>query len=229
MDSIFELLRQSRKASQFANDLEGRSPFSTFGIVTNNQDPLDKRRVKVTLQSKGGQCETDWLWRILPSPNDDPPVPKVGQTVEVSFTDGDPHQGCYKGVLTNQPNPEQATANPLLDDARVVEGDRSETVQGKADLRTDANHTLSVGQKLRLQNDAGAYLELAEDGRVILGDAFGHTLTLGAGSGNDTMAWDFNGHQLNAVNVGGFSLNGHQAIVLGSVDTRGDANNDRGY
>ena len=242
MDAIFELLRQSRRSSQLANDLEGRSPFSVLGIVTNNVDPENKRRIRVTLQAKGGQTETDWLWRILASPSDDPPVPKVGQTVEICFIDGDPHQGCYKGTLTNAPNPEQTTPDPLLDDARVIEGIRKETVQKDDQQRIDQNQTVSVGKKLRLQNDAGAFLELTETGAIVLQDKWGNKLVLGGQSGGlnqpsdfiwntitGNCKWNLGGNALEIQNASDVTIAGKSVIVVGSKDSDNDTNNQRGY
>lgn len=220
MQEIFELLRQGRQANQQSLDLVGRSPFFQLGIVSNNMDPLGKRRVKCTLQSKGGQCETDWLFRLTHDPQNDPPLPKVGQTVAVMFIDGDPHSGVFFGLITNQLNPEKDQENPILDDTRQVEGDRQ--------TRIDQNDTLLVGKKFRLQNDAGAYLELSELGAVVLGDAFGHTWTLG-GTGGTQWIWNLNGASVEVINAGGFGINGKQVIVVGSTDSDGDTNNTRGY
>jgi Type VI secretion system/phage-baseplate injector OB domain len=137
MDGIFETLRQSKQASKQASDLNGRSPFTQFGIVTNNEDPTGKRRVRVTLQSKGGQTETDWLYRVLDCPYDDPPLPRLGQTVMVGFIEGDPHSGVYGGIITNEPNPERKKEDAEKDDWRWVEGDKKLEVQGKWDIHTE--------------------------------------------------------------------------------------------
>lgn len=163
MDAIFETLRQAKQTGKQAADMVGRSPLTQMGMVSNNEDPLGKRRVRVALQSKGAQIETDWLWRVLDCPYDDPPLPRLGQTVVVAFFEGDPHNGCYFGIQTNEPNPERKKENPEKDDWRLVqgnqtievEGDRALTVEGKWDITTKGyttHHTQLIMEDLfRLQ------------------------------------------------------------------------------
>lgn len=147
MDNIFAVIKDSKKANQQAADLEGRSPFTCLGIVTENEDPTNKRRIKVTLQSKGGQVNTDWLWRSLNTPSHDPPLPKIGQTVEVSFIDGDPHKGSYGGVVMNEPNPERAKTSGVLDDWLTVEGNQTVEVGGDRVLTTEGKWDITTKGK----------------------------------------------------------------------------------
>lgn len=229
---LFKVWHESQRASQLATDLEGRSPFPSIGTVTQNDDPEQRRRVKVSFP-KNMNIESPWLDRKTTSPSDDPPVPKIGQTVEVSFIDGDPHRGVYSGVLTNAKNVAQDTPSPLVDDARCIEGSRSE--------RIDENSTLKVGKKLRLENDAGAYLELHESGALKLGDAFGNTIVLGGHSAAigpltdciintvESVAWNLNGQSIAFDNAGDVNISGKSIVVVGSTDSDGDVNNSRGY
>lgn len=155
MEAIFETLRQAKQTGKQAADQVGRSPMTQMGIVSNNEDPLGKRRVRVALQSKGAQTETDWLWRVLDSPYDDPPLPRLGQTVVVAFFEGDPHNGCYFGIQTNEPNPERKKESAEKDDWRWVEGTKTTEVKGKWDITTEEkthHHTqLLMYDLLRLQ------------------------------------------------------------------------------
>ncbi|MBE9178665.1 hypothetical protein IQ268_08845 [Oculatella sp. LEGE 06141] len=176
MSEIFKLLRSGKQASQIANDLKGRLPFTYLGIVTRNDDPLGKRRIKCTLQHTGGKVETDWLWRSTNSHSDDPQIPKPGMTVEVRFINGDPHQGIYGGVITNLPNPERESDDPINDDARTIEGDRVLKI-GKDDILTvGETQTIEVGKSLtikageRIKLQVGGYtLELTSSGVTING------------------------------------------------------------
>ena len=237
---LFELAQQSQRASQLANDLDGRLPFPQVAIVTNNADPENRRRVKVSLQ-KNAALETAWLDRKLSSPSEDPPVPKVGQTVLVEFYDGDPHRGCYAGILINDVNTAQETDNPLVDEARVIEGDRVESVRQNDRQVIDESQSVKVGKNLKLENTAGAYLELHESGAVILGDAFGNRFVLGgasAGLGLPTdmvmeqggdFVWDLNGFDLSFLAAGGISINGSQVATVGAPDTDGDTLTGKGW
>ena len=79
------------------------------GLVTDNDDPLGLRRVKVALPEKGGQIETDWLVSGTGSPYINLPLPQIGQMVNVNFLEGNNHQGMWQSIINN------ATAEPPTD------------------------------------------------------------------------------------------------------------------
>ena len=146
MEDLFEVLHAARNAAKIANDQKGQSPFFQLGLVTENRDPLNKRRIKVTLQSKGGKTQTDWLFRLVASPYDDPPLPRIGQTVGVLFIDGDPHNGVYFGALTNQTNVERELSKPVEDDGRLIEGEQIETIESNRVISVEEDDTLNVSE-----------------------------------------------------------------------------------
>lgn len=88
-----------------ANTSDGRVNGVLLALVADVNDPLKLQRIQAYDQTKGGQSTTDWLFRCLPHTQYNPPVPKVGDCVIISFIDGDPHKGVYLGVITNQVNP----------------------------------------------------------------------------------------------------------------------------
>lgn len=157
MDSIFETLRQAKQTGKQAADLVGRSPMTQMGIVSNNEDPLGKRRVRVALQSKGAQTETDWLWRLTDGPYDDPPLPRLGQTVVVAFFEGDPHHGCYFGLQTNEPNPERKKENPEKDDWEWIEGTQTLEVKGDQKITVGGDRGLEVEGKWEVTTKEWTY------------------------------------------------------------------------
>lgn len=211
MDSIFSILTAATQASQIANDLAGRAPYTTLGVVTDVDDPDDLRRVKATIGAKGGVYSTDWLLRRLDAPGDDPPLPEVGQTISIEFIDGNPHQGIYS-VLVNRVNEPQDKPSAQLDHHTRVEGER----------------VLKVGKSIRLQNDAGAYFELNEAGYVVLGDAFGHRWMLGGPSGTE-WTWDAAGASINVINAQDFTIAGKSIATIGAKDSDNDTIVQRGW
>ena len=164
-DLIFERLHQAKAAGNIAADMQGRSPFFSIGIVTRTDDPTNKRRVKVTLQSKGGRTETDWLNRLVASPFDDPPIPRIGQTVGVLFIDGNPHRGVYFGALTNATNVERDLGDPVKDDGRTIEGDQTEAIEKSRTTTVKQDDLLTVNGTLTINADgsitiAGATVQI---------------------------------------------------------------------
>ena len=77
-----------------------------IGIVCDNNDPLNLRRVKVTSQDRGSSV-SDWIQRITLYDPDDLPVPEIGASLVIASIDDDSNSDIYLGVLqttsTNQP------------------------------------------------------------------------------------------------------------------------------
>lgn len=130
---LFDHLLSAYQTTQAATDLLQRVLAVEKGIVTDNKDPLAMGRVKATLSELGAKTETDWLYRLIPSPLISFPVPQVGDTIAVGYFDGDPHKGFYLGLLQNNLNP---AASP--DSFVFLDGISSLTV-------TPSSITLTVG------------------------------------------------------------------------------------
>lgn len=213
MDAIFAALKAASEATNTVRDIEGRNLTLNRAIVTDNNDPEGKRRVKVSLASKGGELQSNWVRRLNFAPYIDEPLPATGQTVIVAAIDGNPHDLIYFGVQTND-------TNQPLSKADAVEDSKTET---------PGNNTIHCGKSLRLTNDAGCYLELSETGTVILGDAYGHVWTLGGGTGGAVWSWNANGANINIVNASDMTINGKTIATVGAKDTRNDTIIERGW
>lgn len=214
MNSLFQTLRNAQQTTNELSELSGRTLTVSRCIVTENNDPTKKRRIKVALPSKGGTLQSDWVRRLNDKPNTDSPLPRVGQTVLVLAVDGNAHDLVWLGVQTND-------VNPPLDKVNGVDDHKEET---------PGNHTVQCGRSLRLMNDAGAYIELSELGTVVIGDAFGHTWILGgSSSGSGAWKWDINGDNIDIVNASDFKINGKTIATIGALDSDGDTLQTRGW
>ena len=291
-NAIFSILAQSQKVNQIGLDLFGRQFGLQFAIVTNCDDPLKLRRIKVTTESKGGLTETDWLMPVKILPYYDPPIPPVGSSVIIGFLDGNPHDGVYLGSTINRTNPQDTDqSDPVADNSQVIPGDSRESIGGFFELlikgylketvekyveatveeyvdlkiksyveatidgylehtvkqtetrRTDQNLTVSSGQTVVLQNDAGASLTLTAAGAVVLRDAFSNTLILGGSSGSvpgatsdfmwNTVSgncnWNLGTNSLNIVSAANVTITGKSVATLGAVDSDGDVLLTKGW
>ena len=168
IDLLFSDLHQARQSAPAALDNAGRTNAPIIAVVTANADPENRRRIKVSDPAAPG-LDTDWLRRLTDSPFVDPPLPPIGSTVLVMFVDGDPTNGWYLSC-TNDTNPPQSKGNAIADFWAVVKGEATE--------RTDKDRTINVGGSLRLQTDGGAYIELAQNGNIVLGNGSGATISL---------------------------------------------------
>lgn len=102
---IFKALTEAQSAHKVTADLEGRSFGCSLAVVSDVEDPLKIGRVRAMLASKGAKTQTDWLFRLTPSKLVSVCLVDVGDTVVVSFINGDPNSGVYLGVLNNKPQP----------------------------------------------------------------------------------------------------------------------------
>lgn len=102
---FFDHLLAAKQTSEQLQGLVGVYHGTLLGVVTDTADPLKLGRVRVAFPSKGARSESDWLLKGTPCYGLSLPLPSVGDTVEVSFINGDPHKGIYRGLIHNQVNP----------------------------------------------------------------------------------------------------------------------------
>jgi hypothetical protein len=66
------------------------------GVVQNNKDPINQRRLQVLVPQTTGAEVTDWAWPVEPHGIHSEP-PKVGQGVWVSYISGDSEYPVWIG------------------------------------------------------------------------------------------------------------------------------------
>ena len=66
------------------------------GVVQNNKDPLNQRRLQVLVPQSTGAEVTDWVWPVEPHGMHTAP-PQVGQGVWVSYIAGDSEYPVWIG------------------------------------------------------------------------------------------------------------------------------------
>jgi len=82
------------------------------GIVKSNNDPLNQRRVKVSVQTTGEEV-TDWVSPMEPV-NTSYAAPSIGQGVWVQYVGGDPEYPVWFGTFgTNQATTKKLFIKPL--------------------------------------------------------------------------------------------------------------------
>lgn len=82
------------------------------GVVKDNNDPQNQRRLKLQVQTTGAEV-TDWAWPVEPS-SIHTEVPVIGQGVWVSYVGGDPEYPVWHGSFgKNQGTNKQVLIKPL--------------------------------------------------------------------------------------------------------------------
>ena len=162
---IFKSLLKAEQAEQVTSDLNGRSFGVAIAVVADVQDPANLGRIRVLLASNGAKSLSDWLVRLTPSKLISVPLVNVGDTVVVSFVNGDPKNGVYLGVVNNLPQP------PAKEIANTV------SINGEtATVQTIDSFTIAVGENyIGINKDqvvlsvGGTRLNLTNGGLAITG------------------------------------------------------------
>lgn len=234
---IFDILLRAEKASQIALDQQGRTPYPTLGVVVENADPQNKRRVKVVTASNP-LVQSDWIRRLTPFPGFDPHLPTIGSTVLVLYVDGLPDNGYYLqvGNDTNAPLDKASALNDHYtaipgqrkveiggDDTTAVEGDSTleadnVSIMASTDFNLDADRDILMeGQRdlkllaaryLRIQVSPTNYIELSFDGTNRV---------------SGTWTINISGCNLNFINASSNSIkiNGKAVVVVGATNSDG--------
>lgn len=252
MKEIFEILNQSKLANQIALDNVGRLPFSSLGIVIQNEDPLTKRRIKVSFPSSP-TLESDWIRRLDVAPGVDANIPPINSTVLVFFVDGLESNGYYLPII-NDTNPPKNKADIINDSYSTIPGNRTIEVGGNDSLTVEKDINIEAGGNINtttpdsisfdsrkgfnvvseqdiIMNCMRALVLQAETYLRLQAGPF-NSIELGANgdskmSGNWTI--DMGGGSLNFTNVGGFTINGKKIVVVGGVDSDSDTITNPGW
>ena len=248
LSKIFEILADSAKANKIALDLDSRVSLPMLAIVSANNDPDNKRRIKINLPSSPS-LESDWLYRLTPNPDLDSPVPKIGQTVMALFQDGVETEGFYS-CIQNATNPAISSDEPLIDHVESTKGKRLIdtvkdliiTVAGKWSAQITGNINIRSNSRVTFSNLAGATLTLHEVGVVILQDSLGNQVvlggqTLGLGYSSDiifnmissNLTLNMNNHSLQLNNCSDLKIGANSAVVVGALVTNGNSVITKGY
>ena len=145
---LISLLASLSDLPNAVNDFSNRNISAYLGMVSNNQDRENKRRVKV-VNPANPKLETHWLRRINVTRNEDNPLPLVGQTVIVFSVDGVDTNGWYL-PLNNNTNPPYSKASP----------------QDDYHFRVDGHYTLTIGNDVTVTTDSGTSLIMDSSGNV---------------------------------------------------------------
>jgi len=132
---------------------------ATFGDVSQINDPENAGRVRVKLPTYN-DIETDWMNVVMPGAGHRKGfimLPDKGDKVLVILTQGNPGQGVVVGGLFG--------ANRIPDDGITLGS--SVTSQSWLSPGGQKIQMNDQGNKIRLENDTGAYIELA-GGRITI-------------------------------------------------------------
>jgi len=211
---------------RLARQIDERRYGKFRGVVTDNQDPQKRARLKLRVPAVLGDQETDWALPCLPYGGGATYglflVPQVNAQVWVEFEEGDIHRPIWSGVFWQQ--------------SGDVPPDASKTDPTLQLLQTPGGHILefedkSGDEKMRLHHPKGAEMLIDKNGSVSLTDAKGATVTLDADAGelkitdangnsvqmtsSGTTVQDANGNKIEMA-AAGITLQGQQIVVQGT-------------
>lgn len=208
MQNLFDDLIAANRPSGLIQGL-------SFALVAAVDDPLGIQRVQVLDTSKGGIHKTDWLFRALPFTQYSPPVPRVNDLVVIGYINGNPHQGCYLGVVVNNNN-------------KPVGGNSDLTVfLGGAKITLDASGNLNALGLQQVRLECAKDIEATAAGKATLTAPMvliKSSTQITIDSPQITVA----ASQI-ALNATSVKINGKDVAVVGGKDSRNDTIVDKGY
>jgi phage baseplate assembly protein gpV len=225
---FIENLVASHRANPLALDLNGRTLYPYLGIVTNNDDPLGFRRVRVTKRGHP-QVSTNWLLAVEHT-YQDLPLPRIGDTVVVLSIEGNDEEGVYMPVVNRRRAPDSGQSSPQDDSTVFIPGDEKHVVQGDAvdssrnrevivqgtyTNRADVQYILRA-PVIRLISPYGR-IEITSDGITFFPGNAGR------------IRFNCQGKPMEFTNATSVTINGTQVAGIGAPDTGGDVLTGRGW
>jgi hypothetical protein len=232
--------------------------FPILGIVTANNDPENRRRVKIVDPLFGGIIDSAWINPIRVTQNYDPPLPQINQMVIVWFVNGDNENGWYLPVMSDT-NPSRNKVDAIADESYRVEGNRITTIDkdetsdiggdlttnvgGDADINLTGKVDADIQNNIDVRGEGTLLIDMA--GQVVIRNDSGAFIQLG-GNGIVTIQdafgrritlggvgtggeWNLNNLPLSIINATSITINSKQIATVGAVDNDGDTIVNKGW
>lgn len=232
---LLKLLSGVESAIRTTEDMANRETQAYLGVVTNNVDETNARRVKV-LNPANPTLESHWLRRLDITKGQDAPVPDIGQTVLVISVEGSSTNGYYL-TLCNDTNPSHNKEDGVNDYSFQGKSNYDVTVEKSITFTTSSGCSLKLSDNGDIEITAaekitmsGKRIDLEADTVTniksplinLAGNIVSTNFTGGAGSAQ------FSGN-VEIINAGSVSIDSKQVATVGAVDSRGDALVSKGW
>lgn len=200
----------SVKNASNAAEISNRPFGAVKGIVTANDDPDGKRRIKATIAAMPG-IDTPWLERLKIIPGLDANIPEIGSTVLILFEENDFLNGLWIPI-ENTVSPPQTKNNRLLDwwlnvpgIIQIFASDNSVDIEMK-DGKITINANVIINGNVSIVGDVDIEGDISIEGDLFLT--------------SDT---------IEILNANSVSINNKQISTVGAVDQAGHALVNRGW
>lgn len=198
-----------------------------LGVVTDNQDPENLRRIRVVTQDRGAS-QSQWVQRVTGFEGEDSGVPGIGSTVIIASLQGDTSDEVILGVLqtvtTNQP---QSLKDGSLGSRFLrVLGDTWQSVAGYWEIITSGKASI------RVESPNKPKVEIHPSGLITLSNSLGNISLNPTGFitiTDPTGTWGSSSSGLSLISPISVSItspnlswNGSRVAVVGGTDSEGD-------
>jgi uncharacterized protein involved in type VI secretion and phage assembly len=203
------------------------------GIVTDNQDPQKRGRLKLLVPSVLADQATDWALPCVPYGGAAQQgmfmIPEVDAQVWVEFEEGDIHRPIWVGTFWQQESDVPEDAAKEEPTTRLFQTQSGHILQfddeaGEEQFRLyhpkDAEMLIDKNGTISLTDTSGATVTLdADAGEILIKDANGNSMLM---SSSGTTVEDANGNKIEMA-AAGITVKGQQIVVEGSQVLLGGA------
>lgn len=232
---LIKMLSGVESAIRTTEDMANRETQAYLGVVTNNLDGTNTRKVKV-LNPSNPTLESHWLRRLDITKGQDAPIPDIGQTVLVISVEGSSTNGFYL-PFCNDTNPAHDKESAADDYSFKGQGNYNVQVEKSITFTTrsgcslklfdDGNVEITAAETIKMQ---GKQIDLEADTITniksplinLAGNIVSTNYTGGAGSAQ------FSGN-FEIINATDVSINNKQVATIGAVDDENDALVTKGW
>lgn len=170
-------------------DLISRYHSVVRGIVQDNKDPQNLRRVKVAVPQITGNYVTDWVWPMISTQK----PPSIGQGVWINYIGGDPEYPVWIGEFAKrETNPSHAPTGPFFQGIFSYGSFFSTQTQTPAGTQVGQVVTLNstdASEGVFIKNSSQIHVDYNAMYNIQFSLQIHHTTGGGGGSGQSIWIW----------------------------------------
>lgn len=168
MEELFEIINTLKRLLPTLIPLKGKQLVPIKAIVYDNQDPENRRRIRVYDPLVGSLYPSEFIEPLRTTRSHDPMVPLPGQTVILTYLNGNPDEPLYT-LYHNDPNPSRPKEDAINDSWSDVDGNDDYHVgrNQKQSVKGNRDRLVEGLEVIKVKKDRNKTVEGNESNRIV--------------------------------------------------------------